>query len=159
MTYEMIRLDIAAGIAAITLNRPERLNSAPPQMFDEITDALDHLNGARALLITGAGRGFCSGADLGPRNHADSVSGGDWTYRALTRHYNPTLLKLARLDIPIVSAVNGPAAGIGCSLAFAADFVVAGKSSYFLQAFVNIGLIADGGTSWMLVRLVGKARA
>lgn len=159
MTYEMIRLGTADSIATITLNRPERLNSAPPQMFDEIADALDHLNGARAVLITGEGRAFCSGADLAARQDADSPLGGHWAYRALTRHYAPTMLKIAKLHIPVIAAVNGPAAGIGCSMALACDFVIAGKSAYFLQAFVNIGLIPDGGASWLLARLVGKARA
>ena len=78
---------------------------------------------------------------------------------ALTRHYNPTMMAIANLGVPVVSAVNGAAAGIGCSIALAADFVLAGRSAYFLQAFVNIGLVPDGGASWMLARLVGKARA
>ena len=80
-------------------------------------------------------------------------------YGALTKCYNPTMLKLAKLDIPIITAVNGPAAGVGCSLALCSDFAIAGKSAYFLQAFVNIGLVPDGGASWMLPRLIGKARA
>jgi 2-(1,2-epoxy-1,2-dihydrophenyl)acetyl-CoA isomerase len=159
MAFEMVRLDVAAGVATLILDRPDRLNSAPPQMFDEIAQALDHLNGARALVITGAGRAFCSGADLGDRKDADSSSPGDFAYGALARHYAPTLLKLSRLGVPIICAVNGPAAGIGCSIALVGDLVIAGKSAYFLEAFVNIGLIADGGASWMLPRLVGKARA
>lgn len=155
----MIRLDIAADrVATITLARPERLNAAPPRMFDEIGDALDRLDGARAVLIQGEGRAFCSGADLAGRGEATG-SPGDSAYAALTASYNPTMLKLARLNLPIVSAVGGPAAGIGCSLALAADFVVMGASGYLLQAFVNIGLVPDGGASWMLARLIGKARA
>ena len=159
MTYEMIRFGTADSIATITLNRPEQLNSAPPQMFDEIADAFDHLNGARAVLITGEGRAFCSGAELTARKDTDSSLGGQRAYRALSRHYAPTMLKIAKLHIPVIAAVNGPAAGIGCSVALACDFVIAGKSAYFLQAFVNIGLIPDGGASWLLARLVGKARA
>ena len=85
--------------------------------------------------------------------------GASGSYGALTRHYNPTMLKLAKLPVPVITAVNGPAAGVGCSLALASDFAMAGKSAYFLQAFVNIGLVPDGGASWMLTRLVGKARA
>lgn len=158
MAYETITLDIANNIATITLNRPDRLNAAPPAMFDEIADALDNLAGARALLITGAGRAFCSGADLQARGEKP-VTGSSGSYGALTRHYNPTMMKLARLNIPFVTAVNGPAAGVGCSLALASDFAIAGRSAYFLQAFVNIGLVPDGGASWMLTRLVGKARA
>jgi len=159
MAFEMIRLDIAAGVATLILDRPARLNSAPPQMFDEIAEALDHLKGARALVITGAGRAFCSGADLGDRKDADPSSPGDWAYRALTRHYGPTLLKLSKLGMPVICAVNGPAAGIGCSIALAGDLVIAGKSAYFLQSFVNVGLVPDGGASWILPRLAGKARA
>ena len=158
MTYEMIRFSHSESVATIVLDRPERLNAAPPQMFEEISHALDNLGSSRAILITGEGRAFCSGADIGGRGDpAGSV--GEGAFQALTKSYNPTMLKLSRLGIPIVSAVGGPAAGIGCSLALAADFVVMGKSAYFLQAFVNIGLVPDGGASWMLTRLIGKARA
>ena len=100
---------------------------------------------------------FCSGADLAMGGRATSATGGQNAYRSLTSGYNPLMMKMARLPIPIVTAVNGPAAGIGCSLALASDFAIAGKSAYFLQAFVNIGLVPDGGASWMLARLVGKA--
>ena len=154
MTYEMIRTARDGNVLTITLARPDRLNAAPPQMFDEIGAAVTHLDGARAVLIHGEGRAFCSGADLSARGER---TGGP--YEALTQHYNPTMLKLSRLPVPIVTAVNGPAAGIGCSLALAADFCIAGETAYFLQAFVNIGLVPDGGASWMLARLVGKARA
>ncbi|MGH6616605.1 enoyl-CoA hydratase-related protein [Sphingomonas sp.] len=156
--FETILTERRGNVMQITLNRPERLNAAPPQMADEIGVALDHLDGARAIVITGAGRAFCSGADLQARGEG-SIDSGRGSYAALTRHYNPTMIKLAELDVPIVSAVNGPAAGIGCSIALCADFVLAGRSAYFLQAFVNIGLVPDGGASWMLTRLVGKARA
>lgn len=159
LTYETIRLDIADKIATITLNRPERLNAMAPQMADDISAALDQLDGARVVLITGEGRAFCSGADLSARGAGASVSGGQGAYSALTKSYNPLMMKLAKLDVPIITTVNGPAAGVGCSLALASDFAIAGKSAYFLQAFVNIGLVPDGGASWMLSRLVGKARA
>jgi 2-(1,2-epoxy-1,2-dihydrophenyl)acetyl-CoA isomerase len=158
MTYETITFAIHDNIATITLNRPERLNAMPPQMADEIADALDHLDGARALLITGEGRAFCSGADLQARGGAAAI-GASGPYGALTRSYNPTMVKLSKLNVPIITAVNGPAAGVGCSLALCSDFAIAGKSAYFLQAFVNIGLVPDGGASWMLPRLIGKARA
>lgn len=154
MTYETIRIARDGDVLVITLNRPERLNAAPPQMFEEVGAALDDLGGARAVLFHGEGRAFCSGADLAARGER---TGGP--YEALTQSYNPTMIKLSRLPVPIISAVNGPAAGIGCSLALAADFCVAGETAYFLQAFVNIGLVPDGGASWMLARLVGKARA
>ena len=158
MTFETIRFAVADAVATITLNRPERLNAMPPQMAEDISQALDELGDARVLVITGEGRAFCSGADLAGRSSGGgSVAGG--AYAALTRSYNPTMLKLSRLPVPIITAVNGPAAGIGCSLALAGDFAIAGRSAYFLQAFVNIGLVPDGGASWMLPRLIGKARA
>jgi 2-(1,2-epoxy-1,2-dihydrophenyl)acetyl-CoA isomerase len=160
MTYETIKFHIADNIATITLNKPERLNAMAPAMADEIGDALDRLDGARCVIITGEGRAFCSGADLsGQADDSQSIAGGEGAYRALTRAYNPLMMKLAKLPIPVITAVNGPAAGIGCSLALASDFAIAGKSAYFLEAFVNIGLVPDGGASWMLARLVGKARA
>jgi 2-(1,2-epoxy-1,2-dihydrophenyl)acetyl-CoA isomerase len=156
--YETILTEREGGILTITLNKPERLNACSLAMADEIADAFDDLGGARAVIVTGAGRAFCSGADL-QANAGSSITGGRRSYLALTRHYNPLMLKLARLPVPVITAVNGPAAGVGCSLALASDFAVAGKSAYFLQAFVNIGLVPDGGASWMLARLVGKARA
>jgi 2-(1,2-epoxy-1,2-dihydrophenyl)acetyl-CoA isomerase len=159
--FDTIKLDVADTVATITLNRPDRLNSMPPAMADDIRGALDHLPGlgARALLITGEGRGFCSGADLGGDRTESAVSGGARSRNALRNHYNPMLLALAGLDIPVVTAVNGPAAGVGCSFALSGDFTLAGTSAYFLQAFVNIGLVPDGGSSWLLPRLIGVPRA
>ena len=158
MTYETITVDTADNIATITLNRPERMNACSLDMAGEINDALSTMQGVRALIITGAGRGFCSGADLAARGDRP-VNGGEGSYIALTRHYNPLMMTLARLNLPIITAVNGAAAGVGCSIGLCGDFVIAGKSGYFLQAFVNIGLVPDGGASWMLPRMVGKARA
>ncbi len=158
MSYETITLTIENQIATITLNRAERLNACSLDMADEISDALDQLGDARVLVLTGAGRAFCSGADLAARGER-SIGGGEGAYLSLTRKYNPMILKLARLDLPVICAVNGPAAGIGCSLALVGDFVLAASSAYFLQAFVNIGLVPDGGSSWILPRLIGKARA
>ncbi len=158
MTYQHIRAETQGDVRVLTLDRADRLNAAPPAMFDELRDALATLDGARAVLIAGAGRAFCSGADV-----AGAALGGDdagaATYAALTEHYNPTIAAIADLGVPVVSAVRGPAAGIGCSLALAADFCVASETAYFLQAFVNIGLVPDGGASWMLPRLIGRARA
>lgn len=158
MTYENITLDISDQIATLTLNRPERMNACGLEMADEINDAVSTLKGARCLIITGTGRGFCSGADLSAKGDR-SITGGEGSYIALTRHYNPLLMSIARLNVPVITAVNGAAAGVGCSIALAGDFVIAGKSGYFLQAFVNIGLVPDGGASWMLPRMVGKVRA
>ncbi len=158
MTYETITLDIADQIATITLNRPDRLNACSLDMADDISDALDRLEDARVLVIKGAGRAFCSGADLQARGDRP-VTGGQGSYIALTQKYNPMIMKLARLNMPIITAVNGAAAGVGCSIALVGDFVLAGKGGYFLQAFVNIGLVPDGGSTWILPRLIGKARA
>ena len=159
MTYETITVDVSDQIATITLNRPERMNACGLEMADEINHALlAGLGDARCLVLTGAGRGFCAGADLQASGQR-SVTGGEGSYIALTRHYNPLMIALARLNMPVVTAVNGAAAGVGCSIALAGDFVLAGRSAYFLQAFVNIGLVPDGGASWMLPRLIGKARA
>ncbi len=159
MSYETIRVDNDGPLLTITLNRPDRLNAMPPQMADEIGQVFYDLgtgqNEARAVLITGEGKGFCSGADLSARS-TESKGG---SHQALTRHYNPTINQVMRADVPVICAVNGPAAGVGCSLALAADFTIAGKSAYFLQAFVNIGLVPDGGSTWMLARAIGRARA
>lgn len=158
MAYETILTERRGDVLVVTINRPERLNAAPPKTFEEIRDALGQLDGARAVLLTGAGRAFCSGADVagGSITKADPPQA---TFEALSNSYNPTLTAIAELPVPIVAAVRGPAAGIGASLALACDFVVASETGYFLEAFANIGLVPDGGASWMLPRLVGKARA
>jgi 2-(1,2-epoxy-1,2-dihydrophenyl)acetyl-CoA isomerase len=161
--YETIKLDIADNIALITLSRPKRLNAMPPAMADDVTAALGEAveAGARAVVITGEGRAFCSGADLagGGRDRSSGVGGGDAAKASLDGHYNVMIKALADLPVPLITAVNGPAAGVGCSVGLSGDFVLAGKSGYFLQAFVNIGLIPDGGATWMLPRLAGKAHA
>lgn len=154
----MINVETDGPIATITLNRPERLNACPPQMADEIFTAVSGLGDARALLMKGEGRAFCSGADLAA-SASSSITGGRRSFISLQQHYNPMIQALFDLPIPVVAAVTGPAAGVGCSIALTADFVVAGKSSYFLQAFVNIGLLPDGGSSWFLPRLIGLPRA
>lgn len=109
--------------------------------------------GARCLLLTGEGRGFSSGADLAGSGLPKDVGA------ALEAHFNPLMEALATLPIPVVTAVNGVAAGAGCSLALAGDLILAGKSAYFLQAFINIGLVPDAGANWLLPRFVGRARA
>ena len=156
--FETIRADRSGNILTITLDRPERLNACPPGMADEIFSAIRDLGDARAVVLRGEGRAFCSGADLAG-NAEMSVSGGDRAFASLSQHYNPMIQALASLPVPVVSVVQGPAAGVGCSIALAADFVIAGKSGYFLQAFANIGLVPDGGSSWMLPRLIGTAQA
>ena len=159
MTYQTIRVDTDGPLTTITLNRPERLNAMPPQMADEIGQVFYDLGDARAVLITGEGKGFCSGADLSARGDGNALGGKGGSHEALTMHYNPAINQVLRAEVPVICAVNGPAAGVGCSLAMAADFTIAGKSAYFLQAFVNIGLVPDGGSTWMLARAIGRARA
>ena len=153
--YTTIRVDPGA-IITITLARPDSLNALNATMVDELRAAVEAAgaSGARCLLLTGEGRGFSSGADL--------VSGGglpEDVGLALEKHFNPLVEAIFALPIPVVAAVNGPAAGAGCSLALCADIVVAARSAYFLQAFVNVGLIPDAGANWLLPRLVGRARA
>jgi 2-(1,2-epoxy-1,2-dihydrophenyl)acetyl-CoA isomerase len=157
--YETIIVEREGPLLTITLNRPDRLNAMPPQMADELGAALYDLGDARAVLITGAGKGFCSGADLAARGERSALDSKGGSHRALQNHYNPAVNMVLRAPVPVVCAVNGPAAGVGCSLGLAGDFVLAGKSAYFLQAFVNIGLVPDGGSTWLLSRAIGRARA
>lgn len=159
MTYETINVERDGPLTTITLNRPDRLNAMPPQMADDIGQVFYDLGDARAVLITGEGKGFCSGADLAARGDANALGSKGGSHQALSQHYNPAISQLIRADIPVICAVNGPAAGVGCSLALAADFTIAGRSAYFLQAFVNIGLVPDGGSTWLLARAIGRARA
>ena len=156
--YQTIRVESEGGVTTIILDRPDRLNACPPQMAEEVFAAVRDLGEARAVLIRGEGRAFCSGADLAA-SAEPAMTGGDRAYSSLSHSYNPMIQAVASLPVPVVAMVQGPAAGVGCSLALAADFVIAGKSGYFLQAFVNIGLVPDGGASWMLPRLVGTAQA
>jgi len=157
MDYEHIRLEQSpAGVATVTIARPDRLNALSGRTVDELRAAVEQVGAsdARCLLLTGDGRAFSSGADL--------ASGGglpDDVGASLEKHFNPLVEAVFALDIPVVAAVNGAAAGAGCSLAFCADIVIAGRSAYFLQAFVNIGLIPDAGATWLLPRLAGRARA
>ena len=157
MSYEHIRLEQSpAAVATITLARPDRLNAMNAQTVDELRSGVEEAgrSGARCLLITGEGRGFSSGADLAGGGGLPEDAG-----EALEKHFNPLIEALFALPIPVVAAVNGPAAGAGCSLALCADIVIAARSAYFLQAFVNIGLIPDAGATWLLPRLAGRARA
>jgi 2-(1,2-epoxy-1,2-dihydrophenyl)acetyl-CoA isomerase len=157
MDYEHIRLDHSpAAVATVALARPETLNALSAQTVDELRAAVDEVarSGARCLLITGEGRGFSSGADLAGGGGLPADAG-----EALEKHFNPLVEALFELPIPVVAAVNGPCAGAGCSLALCADIVIAARSAYFLQAFVNIGLIPDAGATWLLPRLAGRARA
>ncbi|HYW91370.1 MAG TPA: 2-(1,2-epoxy-1,2-dihydrophenyl)acetyl-CoA isomerase PaaG [Gammaproteobacteria bacterium] len=161
MAYEHIELDISAGVARLTLNRPGNLNSFNGQMHEELREALgrvDRDEAARCLLLTGAGRGFCAGQDLSdpgvqPGDQAPDLG------ESIERNYNPLIRGIKALQQPVVCAVNGVAAGAGANLALACDIVLAARSASFIQAFCRIGLVPDSGGTWHLPRLVGHARA
>ena len=164
MDYENIRLQRTDNTATLTIDRPEKLNGLDMKTVEEMIRAVQSVRDdadARALIITGAGRGFSSGADLsGGGGVSSSGKGGPLDAgRVLETHYNPLLENLMALNVPIITAVNGPAAGAGCSLALFGDFVIAAEEAYFLQAFVNIGLVPDVGSTWLLPRVIGRPRA
>jgi len=160
MDYETILLDITDGAARLTLNRPDRLNSFTVQMHDEVSRALEGVSksGARVLVLTGAGRGFCAGQDLSDRAVAPGGEGVDLG-ESLEKRYNPLIRRLASLELPVICAVNGVAAGAGANIALACDIVIAARGAKFIQSFANIGLIPDSGGTWTLPRLAGQSRA
>jgi 2-(1,2-epoxy-1,2-dihydrophenyl)acetyl-CoA isomerase len=161
MAFEKLKYERAGAVAVITLSDPATMNAASIAMADELALALDKAaEEARAVVLTGEGRGFCSGANLNNTGPAASKSGAKFDAgKALDTHYNPLVSLIRNLPIPIVTAVNGAAAGIGCSFAIMGDIIVAGESAYFLQAFRRIGLVPDGGSSYILPRAIGRARA
>lgn len=159
---DSILFEFVEGVARITLNRPDRLNSFNEEMHRELHAALesveDRVPAVRALLLTGAGKGFCAGQDLSDRNVApggETPDLGD----SLETFYNPTIRTLRRLPLPVVCAVNGVAAGAGANIALACDIVLAARSASFVQAFCRLGLVPDSGGSYFLPRLAGTARA
>lgn len=159
--YETIKFSVEDGAAVLTLNRPDRLNSFTVAMHQELQAAMALVEkdaDIRALLITGAGRGFCAGQDLADR----AVAPGDAPVdlgESVEKYYNPLIRRLAALEKPAICAVNGVAAGAGANIALACDIVIAAKSAKFIQSFANIGLIPDSGGTWILPRLIGQARA
>ncbi|HEY6980796.1 2-(1,2-epoxy-1,2-dihydrophenyl)acetyl-CoA isomerase PaaG [Reyranella sp.] len=158
--YEKIDLAVADGLATLTLNAPDKLNAVSRKMIAELKECWEGLaNDAsvRAVLLTGAGRGFCAGADLADPDREASAAADSGA--ALDKFFNPVIRTMRAMPKPIVAAVNGVAAGVGMSFAMAADIAVAAKSASFLQAFARIGLLPDGGSTWFLPRLVGDARA
>jgi 2-(1,2-epoxy-1,2-dihydrophenyl)acetyl-CoA isomerase len=160
MTEPTILYASQGGVARVTLNRPDRLNSFNGRMHEEMRAALARAaaDGSRVLVLTGAGRGFCAGQDLGERQAAADGARADLG-ESIERNYKPLVLSLRALPMPTVAAVNGVAAGAGASLALACDIVVAAKSASFIQAFCKLGLVPDTGATWFLPRLVGNARA
>jgi len=160
VSYQNILFDISGGIARLTLNRPERLNSFNTAMHVEVRAALGVVKSAsaRVLVITGAGRGFCAGQDLSDRAVAVAGSAPDLA-DSIEKNYKPLVLALRALPLPVIAAVNGVAAGAGANIALACDLVVAARSASFVQAFAKLGLVPDSGGTWFLPRLVGTARA
>ena len=163
MTQELqtVRLQMADGVATLTLARPERLNSFTVQMHGELRDALARVRAdksARCLVLTGAGRGFCAGQDLNDRAVAPGAAPVDLG-ESIARYYKPLVLALRTLEMPTIAAVNGVAAGAGANIALACDLVLAARSASFIQSFSKIGLVPDSGGTWWLPRLLGPARA
>ena len=161
MTEQLIRLRQDNGIATLTLDDPSAMNALSLEMVTELAQALKRLarpeEGTRCLVITGEGRGFCAGANLKRRlsqEERDQMTGS-----ILQVYYHPVFRLVRDFPAPVVTAVNGAAVGAGMSLALMGDIILAGKSAYFLQAFRNIGLVPDCGSSWMLPRIIGAARA
>jgi len=157
---ERMQLGFVGSVAVLKFNHPQVMNAVGAQMLADLAESIlqikDPSNGARCLLLTGQGRGFCAGANLQDDVNTDKRNGAGASLRGA---YHPLLFELRGLDMPMVTAVNGAAAGVGMSFAMMGDIVCAAKSAYFLQAFAKIGLIPDGGSTFMLPRLVGWGRA
>lgn len=166
MDYQKIRVSTQDGVATVTLADPATLNAASLEIARELIHAFSSIAAgkveARAVILTGEGRGFCSGANLsggGAAGRELDVDGKPDAGSALETIYNPLMTLLRDFPLPIVTAVNGPAAGVGCSIALMGDIIVAAESAYFLQAFRRIGLVPDGGSTYLLPRMIGRARA
>lgn len=162
MSYERIALDVQGKVAVLKFNHPEVMNAVGAKMLTELQEAVrevrDRGTDVRCLLITGEGRGFCAGANLADEDRTrqrETQGAGD----GLRTGYHPLLVGMRDLELPIVTAVNGAAAGVGMSFAMMGDIVCAGRSAFFLQAFARIGLIPDGGATFLLPRMVGWGRA
>lgn len=158
---DVLLLDHAEGVATITLNRPDSMNSLSVALKEALGSAIDAVSrddAVRAVVLTGSGRGFCVGQDL--REHIELLEANDPApLNTVTVHYKPIVLGLATMPKPVIAAVNGMAAGAGAGFAFACDFRIAAKHAGFLLAFANVGLTLDSGVSWTLPRLIGSARA
>ncbi len=157
---DTIQVTAAGDVTEITLNRPDRLNSYNAEMHGALRAALDGAarGNSRAVLLTGAGRGFCAGQDLGDRDPATMDAPPDLS-ETLKTYYNPLIRQIRGLEMPVICAVNGVAAGAGANIALACDIVLAADSARFIQSFAKVGLVPDGGGTWSLTHLVGEARA
>jgi len=161
MSYQKLKVAMEGSIQVITLSDPATMNAAGVEMADELGTAFRQAaadSAVRAIVLTGEGRGFCSGANLQP---GSGVGGGGPrdAGSSLEKVYNPLVTFAREMSTPLVTAVNGAAAGVGCSLALLGDLIVAAESAYFLQAFRRIGLVPDGGSTYLLPRMIGRARA
>ncbi len=167
MEYDLLKLEIDSKIASLTFNDPDNLNAMSAAMLTSMDLALGEVenpdNDVHCLILTGAGRGFCAGANVTRTDHDNNAAPANNhppdAGETLERVYHPLLRRLRNMHCPIISAVNGPCAGVGMSFALMGDMVVAGKSAFFLQAFRRIGLVPDGGATYLLPRLIGMARA
>ncbi|APE28939.1 enoyl-CoA hydratase-related protein [Aurantiacibacter gangjinensis] len=152
--------DFADNVATLTLNRPDRMNALTPTLFKEWQAATDRAldDGARAIVLTGAGKAFSTGADLQGGDGPEDALGRDLS-NPLETYYNPMIRRLADLPVPVVSAINGPAVGAGMGFALSADIAVMARSAYLMLAFVRIGLVPDAGSTWLVAKAVGRAKA
>jgi 2-(1,2-epoxy-1,2-dihydrophenyl)acetyl-CoA isomerase len=159
MEFARAKLDLDGPLAILKLNHPEVMNAVSPEMVGGLMKALDEIarrrGEVRCMILTGEGRGFCAGANLQPSTSRERSDGGS----LLETVFHPFLRRLRELPIPLLTVVNGAAAGVGMSFALMGDLVLCARSSYFMQAFRRIGLVPDGGSTWLLPRLIGKARA
>lgn len=159
MSYSKVELTLNGAVALIRINDAATMNALPLSTVEELSRAVDDASGAaRALVLTGTEKAFSSGASLTAEAMVFTPGGLD-VGSGLETHYNPLMRKLRELPIPWISAVSGAAAGVGCSIALAADLIVAGESAYFLQAFRRIGLVPDGGSTFLLAQAAGRVRA
>jgi 2-(1,2-epoxy-1,2-dihydrophenyl)acetyl-CoA isomerase len=159
---KIILIDKKDGYGIITLNRPDKLNAFNDELTFALQDALKEMEkdaGVRAIVLTGAGRGFCSGQDLQSRNILDDAGPRSSLGDSIRRRYNPIILKLRRLEKPVIAAVNGVAAGAGASLAFACDYRIVSENTTFIQSFTKVGLVPDSGSTFLLPRLIGATKA
>ncbi len=160
MSYKFILYDVSDNVATITLNRPDRKNALTPALLGEMTKAISSAqgDGARTIVLTGAGDAFCSGADLRPDSEGyDGLP--DDLGELLEKHYVPVIKAIEGCDIPVISKVRGLAVGAGLGFALAADIVIMERSAYFMLAFANIGLVPDAGATWLVAKSAGRAKA